>query len=69
MNLSIRAKPHQVNFPRTSLGGADSLNQNLVPEKCTLGNLLVDAGNLLIDYPTGAEIQMPDFGIPHLPLG
>jgi len=37
-------------------------------EQLPVADALVDAGEVLVDDPAGAQVQMPHHGIPHLPL-
>ena len=37
-----------------------------IPKKVTIFNALVDSGEVLIHDPTGTEIHMTDFRVPHL---
>ena len=51
------------------LGRLNRLGQRWVGKKVPGIDGAVDAGELLVHHATGADIQMPDLGIAHLPLG
>ena len=45
------------------------VQQNLMGEERAALDQLVDTGNVHLDKASGADIEMPNFAVAHLPLG
>src|ERR1700716_4654815 len=46
-----------------------SFLQNTIPRELAIGDCFVNSGQILIDDPPRAQIEMADFGVAHLPVG
>ena len=66
MHAAIRDETKKVQPVTPRLG--KSLLQNLVRPELAIGDGLVDAGEILINDPTGPKIHMADFRVAHLPI-
>ena len=64
-----RKQAEEVERPPIALGLPDGRVEGLVAEKGAILDRSVDAHEVLEDDPPGAEVGVPDLGIPHLPLG
>ena len=69
VDAAVSDEPHEV---QRAAGFADvgrRLGERRNPEERPLADCQVDADDVLHHYPAGAEIQVPNFAVSHLPLG
>jgi hypothetical protein len=65
MHLAIRKKSHQVQgFPSVP-GAINCREQELVAEKLSGGNIVINPRHIHPDHAACADVQMAHFGIAH----
>ncbi len=69
VNAPVRDQPQQVEGFAAFPGEAEGLLQNGVALQFTVFDGFVDAHQLLIHHPTGAEVHVAHFGVAHLTFG
>ena len=67
VNTAIRNESDQVEA--VSMGGLDNFLEDRITVESAILNSEIDAGELLIDDATCAEIEMSYLGVSHLALG
>ena len=45
------------------------IDQHRVSEKTSIGNRVVDAGDVHVHNPTGTDVEMAHLAVAHLPVG
>src|SRR3954452_8090491 len=70
VNPSVGYQPHQVQAPAGAGAGrlADCLQRGVL-EEAAVGDRVVDPGQVLLDYRSGAEVEVADLGVAHLAVG
>ena len=69
MNPTGRHQPHQVSGPAALLQFAYEIAQWRHGGELALGDCRIDARQVLQYHPSGPDIGVADFGIPHLAVG
>ena len=65
---AVGQQPVKMQFSAARLCAAHGREQGFILKKCPVLDFLRDAGQLLIDDPARADVQMPHFGVAHLPV-
>ena len=69
MHPARRDQPHDMRRAAALLELADKILQCGQARDLLLGQRLIDAGQVLQDHTTGADVGVADLGIAHLPVG
>ncbi len=69
VDSAVRKEPGQVEPASCGLGPGDTVEEHGVGEEIAIRDRLADPGQVLVDDPSRADVQVPDFRVPHLPLG
>ncbi len=69
MDPAVGKEPHQVKLTAPFLRPGQGVGQDGVREEIAIIDAFSDPGQILIDDPSGAEVEMADFRISHLALG
>ena len=70
VNAAVGDEAEQVQAPARAVAGAlAGGQQRRVLEEAAVGDRVVDPGQVLLDDRAGAEVEMADLGVAHLPVG
>ena len=69
MHPAVGDEPGHVQHPAAGLGGRDRSLQRGVLGQRAIGHRIADAHEILRDDPPGADVEMADLGVAHLPFG
>ena len=67
VDAAVRDETEQVNVRPTQLGSLERAHEGGVLEERSVGDRAVHALEVLVEDAPGADRQMPDFRVPHLP--
>src|SRR5262249_33758213 len=65
VHTAIRDKPDKMQPPAARL--RECFLQNLAPLQLAVDNRFVNSSQILVNNPAGTKVEMPDFGVTHLP--
>ena len=65
VNTSVGNEPHEMKFRIIFFYPFHELADGIILKKTAICNTLVDSQKILIDDPTGTDVQMAYFGISH----
>ena len=69
VHATVGYQSHQVHRATRRDRCVDRLDQNRVLEDRAVRDRTIDPGELLVDDATGTDVEVPDLGVAHLPLG
>ena len=69
VDAAVGHQAHEVDGAPVGHGAVDRLAQHGVARERAVLDRQVDPGELLVDDPAGADVEVPDLGVAHLPLG
>ncbi len=70
VDAAVGDEAEQVQAPARAVAGAlAGLQQRLVFEEAAVGDGVVDPGQVLLDDRAGAEVEVADLRVAHLPVG
>ena len=67
VDAAVRDEPEQVHVAAALARAAERRDERLVLEEAAVGDRAVDALEVLVEHAAGADRQMPDLGVAHLP--
>ncbi len=68
VHAAVRQQSHQVQGLVVLFSVLHRIQQDLVPEKAPVPDGPCNPRQFLVNNPTGADIQVPHFGVAHLAL-
>ena len=69
VHAAVREQACQVQPAAAGLGLCDALQQNRIGKKIAVPDRFGDAGQVLVNDPAGADIEVADLGVAHLAVG